>query len=895
LKGLLAFLLSLMMVMVLLPTAAFGESTAALGESTVPSSALGAPLSTQASGDPITVSFSYADGDGGGFVLAKHTIEVTPNYAETFGYTEGPAVTDDQVTMFDAIVAAFYEIYEEDVTDVIGQSGSAITIDGSISFLCYLNYAFAAKDDLGQPWNEAILSEGDYVALYGVQETYMYTDGLTWFEDSTGSRIDEITVELDEEIDLNLWTVWGSMWYEPPEPLEDHADIVEDGIIVSVDVSGTPPTGIFDEELAVTDVDGLATVSFDAPGTYVLSAYVDDDNDYWPLSSPWLEVTVLPPAYQPILEASLAYLASSVPRPVPGSQAGDWSVLALARGEADLPDSYWTAYLNRVKTLVRTNAGADGRLDASYSTENSRTILALTSIGVDATDVAGVDLVSALTDTDWVELQGVNGAIYALLALDSAPYLPDDTTTRDALIQIFLDNQLPTGGWTWFGDDADDLTASALQALASYYGQGNDDLDEAVDDALAALSDLQSASGGFVSWGAESPEFAAQVVVALSALGIDADTDAAFVKANGSALDALLAYAVEGGGFYNSYSGPTTPDAMSTDQGTYALVAYDRFLNTKTRLYDMSDVESYVAPAIPEGVAVNLSVAHAPGKSVDISSSSTAGGALPVLYDSSTRASERFRLEPDGEGYYTIVNVNSGLVLDIYGGAAKSGAQVIQWPAKAANADNQKWAIDAVDGGFIISAKKDSNLVLDVKGSSTANGAQLLLWNRSDDKPNQTFNFETLEPLASVDESTTYLIHTLAGASTGDRVLDIYGASHDRGAAAILWGPNGHSNQDWTFTFDDTTGYYTIEAAHSGHLLDVYGASKTAGASIIQWPATGRLNQSWALLDAGDGAVYIQSAMTGYSLDISGNNSASGAAVIAWTHHGRANQTWVLE
>lgn len=30
---------------------------------------------------------------------------------------------------------------------------------------------------------------------------------------------------------------------------------------------------------------------------------------------------------------------------------------------------------------------------------------------------------------------------------------------------------------------------------------------------------------------------------------------------------------------------------MATDQGTYALVAYDRFINGQNRLYDMTDVE----------------------------------------------------------------------------------------------------------------------------------------------------------------------------------------------------------------------------------------------------------------------------------------------------------------
>ena len=69
--------------------------------------------------------------------------------------------------------------------------------------------------------------------------------------------------------------------------------------------------------------------------------------------------------------------------------------------------------------------------------------------------------------------QGVNGAIFALLALDAGQYeVPVNTdaktqATRELYVQKILDSQLSDGGWNIAGTAADaDLTAMALQALA---------------------------------------------------------------------------------------------------------------------------------------------------------------------------------------------------------------------------------------------------------------------------------------------------------------------------------------------------------------------------------------------------------------------------------------------
>ena len=197
---------------------------------------------------------------------------------------------------------------------------------------------------------------------------------------------------------------------------------------------------------------------------------------------------------------------------------------------------------------------------------------------------------------DYVNRQGINGAIWALIALDSHDYeIPDVSVqgtraTRENLIASILGAQLADGGWNLSDPDADsDMTAMAIQALAPYYSTDSS-VKTAVDNALQCLSDIQNSNGGYSSWGSINSESCAQVVVALTSLGIDPAEDSRFIKNGNSVLDALLGYYVNGGGFKHT-DGESGVNAMATEQGFYALVSYSRMIEGKSSLYDMSDID----------------------------------------------------------------------------------------------------------------------------------------------------------------------------------------------------------------------------------------------------------------------------------------------------------------
>ncbi len=288
------------------------------------------------------------------------------------------------------------------------------------------------------------------------------------------------------------------------------------------------------------------------------------------------------------------------------SFGGEWFIFALARSERDLPELY-SAYYDAAAAYVDEHIDANERLDAKRITENLRLILTLTALEKDVTDVSGHDLLTAVSDMDFVEQQGINGVVFTLLALDGGDYeIPaaaegKTQTTREALVLYLLDHQLKDGGWAFSGETADpDMTAMVLQALRAYYVNRpvtKDDkaVKEAVNKGIACLSDMQTTSGGYASFGTVNAESAAQVVIALTAYGINPGTDARFIKNGISVLDALCNFYVAGGGFRHSDDGEL--NSLATAQGYCALTAYWRFTRNKTPLYDMSDLAVPMANA----------------------------------------------------------------------------------------------------------------------------------------------------------------------------------------------------------------------------------------------------------------------------------------------------------
>jgi hypothetical protein len=308
--------------------------------------------------------------------------------------------------------------------------------------------------------------------------------------------------------------------------------------------------------------------------------------------------------------------------PAIGSIGGEWTVIGECRyGMENAP--WYRAYYNNITEYIKATYNINKekyavgdwdnqflKLHKTKSTENSRIILALTSMGLDASDIEGYDLTGALSDMTYVKKQGLNGPIWALIALDSGNYeIPQITSgkttaqvSREKLLSYILSSELTDGGFNLTKSDSQgadpDVTAMALQAFAPYYTgritvgtELQKQIREAVDRNIQVLSDMQKTSGAYSSYGSENAESTAQVLVALSSLGIDGRTDSRFVKNGKSVLDGLLYFYISSTGMFKHVDTEKSGNQMATEQSFYALVAYQRFRNKKATLYDMTDAD----------------------------------------------------------------------------------------------------------------------------------------------------------------------------------------------------------------------------------------------------------------------------------------------------------------
>lgn len=275
------------------------------------------------------------------------------------------------------------------------------------------------------------------------------------------------------------------------------------------------------------------------------------------------------------------------------SYGDEWKVLALARGEVNVPNNFYETYY---KNLVSTLKEKNGVLHRSKYSEYSRVIITLSALGYDPTNVGGYNLVQKIYNFDNVSKQGLNGVIYALIALDTKDFkIEGNENSRKMLIENILNSQLEDGGFTLFGNTGEeDITAMAIQALAKY--KDREDVKKCLDKAVEFLFNSYLSTKGFKTNDKESVESNAQLLIALNALGISIN-DSRFIKNGKTVLDKIMEFKLESGGFKHLLS-QTKEDFVATEQALLSLVSQYRIVNNKTNLYDTTDVKNNQAPQL---------------------------------------------------------------------------------------------------------------------------------------------------------------------------------------------------------------------------------------------------------------------------------------------------------
>ena len=418
------------------------------------------------------------------------------------------------------------------------------------------------------------VKDGDDLTAFVYTDADGYSDKYSYFDQST------VSVKTGETLTLNLQGQgYDSNWNVVNAPAANAA-------LVTVDNEGA-----FHELNVTTDANGNATLSFGQAGTYVVSAYGNDDILVPPVCT--VTVTDTTPSKDLTKEAT-----SAIANCVTGYQAADkaatcqfgaeWVMLGRIRAldgaqgwktkDADIQ-----TYVSSVMTAIQ-----NGKLSReTVPTTIERVILTLTALGLDATDFCGQDLTAWLYENQNWNNYVSSDLIWGLIALDSGDY-PAPKAYQEALIDRLTEYQHEkTGGFFYSPERAKDnvdMTAMAMIALVPYQ-ESNAKAKKMYDSGWKFIESYRRAQGNYKDPQLESDGCCtnAYVVIAKAAAG-----------QKDYKMDAAVSWMLENYLVKNGFQYNGKLNGLSTYQGMMAMAAYQRAKAGKAGLFNMSDVSKRV-------------------------------------------------------------------------------------------------------------------------------------------------------------------------------------------------------------------------------------------------------------------------------------------------------------
>ena len=276
---------------------------------------------------------------------------------------------------------------------------------------------------------------------------------------------------------------------------------------------------------------------------------------------------------------------------------------------------------------------------------------------------------------------------------------------------------------------------------------------------------------------------------------------------------------------------------------------------------------------------------------LDVQGWSKSNGAPLQLWDSTDGENQTFRIQKQGNGFYSITSAWSGKSLDVDSGCVMPGSKIQQWAFSEDNS-NQKWAIYANEGGSFTLRNVASGLYLTLDGNRAGNGSTVV-GSLANGLENQRWLIaQTKEPYKNMDDwakdNSSVLedgVYVVQSGLRDELVLDVAGGSKNNAANVQLYDVNLSNAQKWQVSHDEN-GYVTFANVGSGKVLDVSGGTSAAGANVQQYESNGSKAQKWIVIEGGDGRKTIVSALSAsLGLDIAGANSNRGANVQLYTRN----------
>ena len=443
-----------------------------------------------------TVTFGVFD--GGVYIMNPQKITVPADlddrYAEAVGYTD----TIEEPSVLDAILQAHLVLFGEDFTDyapvkITNQYGYPMFKEVFGEKTNALGYRVNGTSPMSP--NEAV-DDGDFVEFYFYQDSQFYGDKYTFFDKREAGTAEGGTVTLTLNVE----------------------DYDEDWNLVVMPVAGMTVTDAEGNELGATDANGQITLSFDAAGTYGVTAtglYETEYDDY-EIFAPYCTVYVYNDYISEEIQNGGDYLVGAYDS---FSDADAVRFASMVTAGYDM-SAYGDAFADSIAANLAKN---DGVLKSPYSKKEDvgyygAVIVSLKALGLNPSDFRGYNLTDAYADVSITEAK--THPYYYRFAIEAA-----DEKMGKALCQDLIDNYYKMGKGLFNGVFCCDNTSYFLMAIAKYA----EDYPEYVEDAKKVIRSYTRENGAYNDdVGMVTEVNANSTALAMGAFAAVGDVDGAF-------------------------------------------------------------------------------------------------------------------------------------------------------------------------------------------------------------------------------------------------------------------------------------------------------------------------------------------------------------------------------
>ena len=285
---------------------------------------------------------------------------------------------------------------------------------------------------------------------------------------------------------------------------------------------------------------------------------------------------------------------------------------------------------------------------------------------------------------------------------------------------------------------------------------------------------------------------------------------------------------------------------------------------------------------------------------LDITNGSTSNGGVLQIYQSNATEAQKFIIERQDDGYYTIKNANSNKYLtatdEMY--LLENGLVIKQ--NGLLNSLAQKWMIKLVDGKYVIASAYDSNLVLDILGGKISNSSIVQLYSFNG-TPAQLWQFEKTKTMFQILDEMAFenknVIsdgnYTIASKANNKQVVSVSNNANANGATIIINQYTGFDNQGWSITHNEQ-GYLIIKNLSTGKVLDVKNGQNTSGALVGQYDFNGSRAQLWIAIQDESGIKLISALNSSLVLDLYNGSVSNGTPIQLYYSNGTKAQRYIF-